>query len=144
MKSLLIAAALILAPSAVMAQAAAATLPNTMDSPVAPAATPPATTPAAPANPKAEETLRAIISSIQAGQLDYDLMTPGLATKVREQEATVTPLVQGFGALEAVRHVAVENGADLFLATFADQATQWIIGLNAEGKVELLLFRPAP
>lgn len=140
MKSLLIAAALILAPSAVMAQAAAATLPNTMDSPVAPAATPPA----APANPKAEETLRAIISSIQAGQLDYDLMTPGLATKVREQEATVTPLVQGFGALEAVRHVAVENGADLFLATFADQATQWIIGLNAEGKVELLLFRPAP
>jgi hypothetical protein len=145
MKSLLIAAVLVLAPSAALAQVAAATLPNTLDRPSAqtPAAPPPVA-PAAPANPKSEETLRAIISGAQAGEMNYDLMTPGLAAKVREQEATVTPLIQGFGALQAVRHVAIENGADLFQVTFASQATQWIIGLNAEGKVEVLLFRPAP
>ena len=148
MKSLLIAAALVLAPSAALAQVAAATLPNTLDRPAGQAATPPApvgpAAPTPPANPKSEETLRAIIASAQAGRMNYDLMTPDLADKVREQEATVTPLIQGFGALQSVRHVAVQNGADLFLATFASQATQWVIGLDDEGKVEVLLFRPAP
>lgn len=154
MKPILIAAALLLAPSAAFAQVAAATLPNTFDRPAAGAPRPQAATPAptapvvappqTPANPKAEETLRALISSGQAGAMDYALMTDDLATKVRAQEAQVGPLLKSFGVVQAVDFVGSQNGADLFAVAFATAATQWVIGFDEAGKVAALLFRPAP
>ena len=149
MKSILFAAALALAPSTVVAQAAAATLPNTMDrAPAAAAAQTPvpaaAAAPATPVNPKAEATLRAIIAGAQTGKIDYSVMTDDLAAKVREQEAQVGALMQQFGALQSVNYVGVEGTADLFTAAFANQATQWIIGFDENDKVAALLFRPAP
>ena len=146
MKSLLIAAALMLAPAAAQAQVAAGTVPNTFDrpaqaAPVAAEAAPDTET--APANPLSEETLRAIIAGAQAGTVDYALMTDDLAGKMREQEAAITPLIQGFGAVLAVDFVGSQEGADLFGVTFAKAATQWVIGFNDEGKVAALLFRPA-
>lgn len=149
MKSILFAAALVLAPSTVLAQAAAATLPNTMDRApaAAPARTPApavAATPAAPVNPKAEATLRAIIAGAQTGKIDYSVMTDDLAAKVREQEGQVAALMQQFGALQSVTHAGVEGTADLFTVAFANQATQWIIGFDENDKVAALLFRPAP
>lgn len=157
MKSLLIAAVLMLAPAAAHAQVAAGALPNTFDRPVAeaPASTPdapgvaaPVPTPdapgvAEPVDERSEDTLRAIIAGAQAGTLDYALMTDGLAGKVREQEAAITSLLEGFGALQAIDYVGHQDGADLFGVTFANAATQWVIGFNAEGKVAALLFRPA-
>ncbi|HYD28351.1 hypothetical protein [Brevundimonas sp.] len=153
MKPLLLAAAvLFLAPAAAHAQVAAGTVPNTFDGPArpqaatpAPAATP---TPAAtvsntPANAGSEDTVRAIIAGAQAGTIDYSQMTDDLAGKVREQEATVIPLIQGFGQLVSVDFVGSQNGIDVFSVTFANTATQWLIGHNEAGKVAALLFRPA-
>ena len=148
MKPVLLAAALLAAPVAApaAAQVAAATVPNTFDRPAqsAPAPVPVPSAPAAPANAQSEDTLRAIIASAQAGSMDYSLMTDDLASKVREQEATITPLIQGFGAVQAVDFAGSQNGADLFAVTFANAATQWVIGFDANGKVAALLFRPAP
>lgn len=149
MKPLLIAAALILAPAAAQAQVAAGSVPNTFDQPAqgAPRATPrpaPAAPATTPINPKAEETLRAIIASAQAGAMDYSTMTDNLAGQVRQQEAQVLPLIRGFGALQAVDFVGSQDGADLFAVVFANAATQWIIGFDDDGKVAALLFRPAP
>ena len=138
MKPLLIAAILVLAPAAAHAQVAAGSVPNTFDrpgqAPRAPAPTPapaaaqtqaPAPTPraTAPTNPRAEATLRAFIASAQTGSIDYSLMTDDLAAKVREQEGQVRPLIQGFGALQAVDFVDSQNGADLFAVVFANGAT---------------------
>lgn len=146
MKSLLIAAALILAPAVAQAQVAAGALPNTFDRPAqaGPLAAPAALDAASePENALSESTLRAFIAGVQAGTVDYTLMTDDLAGKVREQEAAITPLLQSFGAVQTVEFVGRQDGADLFGVIFANAATQWVIGFNDEGKVAALLFRPA-
>ncbi len=155
MKPLLIAAALLLAPVAAQAQVAAGSVPNTFDRPAQPARAPARPAVAAPvataetpmlptpANARSEEVLREIIAGAQAGALDYTLMSADLATQVRAQEATVLPLLQGFGVVQAVDFVGNQSGADLYAVTFATAATEWVIGFNEADKVAALLFRPA-
>ena len=146
MKPLLIAAALLLLPAGARAQVAAASMPNSFDGPVraAPVAAPVAAPSApAPANPRAEAVLRDIIAGAQAGTIDYALMSDDLAARVREQEATIQPLIAGFGPVQAVDFVGSQNGADLFAVVFANAATEWVIGFNEADKVAALLFRPA-
>jgi hypothetical protein len=146
MKLLVLAALIGLAPATAQAQVAAGSVPNTFDrsAPAAAAAPAPAPIPpvTAPANPRAEETLRTLIASAQAGAFDYSLLTPDLASKVREQEAQVLPLIRGFGPVQAVDFVGSQNGADMFAVTFTNAATQWVIGFQ-DDKVAALLFRPA-
>ena len=153
MKPLLLATAvLLLAPAAAHAQVAAGALPNTFDDPASrtQAATPPAPAPAPatalasePASAESEDILRTLIASAQAGAMDYSLMTDDLAAKVREQEATVTPIIESFGALVAVDFVGSQDRNDLFAVTFANAATEWVIGVDDDDKVAALLFRPA-
>ncbi len=155
MKPLLIAAALLLVPAAARAQVAAASVPNTFDRPAqsapAPAAPAPAPAPApaapavsaVPASAQSEAVLREIIADAQAGAFDYSLMSDDLAAQVREQEATVLPLLQGFGVVQAVDFLGSQAGADLYAVTFSNAATQWMIGFDEADKVAALLFRPA-
>ncbi|HZW14694.1 MAG TPA: hypothetical protein VFF66_00420 [Brevundimonas sp.] len=154
MKPILLAAALLLAPftlaSGAHAQVAAGALPNTFDDPAARAqAATQAPAPAAPlspdrANAQSEDILRTLIASAQAGAMDYGLMTDDLAGKVREQEAAVTPIIESFGPLVAVDFRGSRDRDDVFSVTFANAATEWVIGVNDDGKVAALLFRPAP
>ncbi len=149
MKPLLIAAALLLvpvaAPTAALAQVAAATMPNSFDAPApaARAAAPAIAAAPTPANPRAEEVLREIIAGAQAGTIDYSLMSDDLAARIRSQEAAIRPLIEGFGPVQAVDFMASQDGADLFAVTFSNAATQWVIGFNETDKVAALLFRPA-
>jgi hypothetical protein len=153
-KPLLLAAALLSLPAAASAQVAAGTVPNTFDKPAqgAPAqaapARPAASTPAeslttTPANAASEETLRDFIAAVQTDQIDYAVFTDDLAGKVREQAPQITPLIKGFGAVQAVDFVGARDGVDLYAVTFAAAETQWMIGFNEAGKVAALLFRPA-
>lgn len=142
MKPLLIAAALAVLPATAQAQVAAGSVPDPFAR-EGQAPAPAMTAVREPLNGAAEETLRRIIASAQAGAMDYSVMTDDLGAKVREQEAQVTPLIRGFGALQSIEFVGSQNGADLFAVTFAEVATQWIIGFNEDGKVAALLFRPA-
>lgn len=133
----------------------AGTLPNTFDAPAAPARAVPApvaapvaaaqSAPSSPAVVAATETaLKATIAAGQSGTLNYADMTNDLATQVRPRASTLTPIIQGFGALKSVEHRGRENGAELFLVTFDKAVTQWIVGLDAQNKIAVLLFRPAP
>ena len=170
MKILTAAAVLMLLPATGLAQTpappaaatatggAAATLPNTFDAPArAPAARAPtaqatpdvipaeAGAPADPAKVAAAETaLKATIAAFQNGAPNYDDMSADLAAKVRESAAQITPLIQGFGTLQSVTHAGNENGAELFAVVFEKQATQWILGQADDGKIIVMLFRPAP
>ena len=147
MKPLLLAAALaVLAPAAAQAQVAAGTVPNTFDGPqpavqAAPRTGAPA--PSSPAHPASEELVRTVIADAQAGTMDYSLMTEGLADRIREQEATVTPIIKGFGEVVSMGFVGSEDGVDAYRVIFANAATEWLIGVNEEGKISALLFRPA-
>jgi len=148
MKPLLLAAALVLLlPAAAQAQVAAASLPNSFEAPApalaARAAAPAIPAASAPANPRAEDVLREIIAGAQAGTVNYSLMTDDLAARLRAQEATIRPLIEGFGPVQAVDFVGTQDGADLFAVTFTSVATQWVIAFNEADKVAALLFRPA-
>lgn len=134
----------------------AGTLPNTFDAPAPapmraapiPDAAPVEAAQSAPTSPAViaatETALKATIAAGQSGTLNYADMTDDLATQVRPRAATLTPIIQSFGSLKSVEHRGRENGAELFLVTFDNAVTQWIVGLNAEGKIAVLLFRPAP
>ncbi len=131
---------------------AAATLPNTFDGPSA------ATAVAAPLPPPvvaptqeevtqadmAEGALRAVIGDLAQGRIDDALFTPELASRLRPQLSTLRPVVQGFGEIGQIEPQGVSNGATQFLVTFENAVTQWVVGLNDEGRVSALLFRPAP
>ena len=128
-----------LAPSS----GAAATLPNSFDAPArAPA---PATPPAPPTEVAvAEAALRVVIEQLRAGTLDATLYTPGLATRLQGQLATITPMLNGYGALLEIEAQGTREGTGQFLVTFDEAATQWVIGLDEDGLIAALLFRPAP
>ncbi len=162
MKRFLAVAALGLAlPSAAFAQVAAGSVPNPFDRPAgapvpsarpatpAPAAPAPAPAPAevtlspTPANAASEETLRTVIASLQAGTPDYSLMTTDLATQMRTREATILPLIKGLGAIQSFDFAGSRNEADVFVVNFASAETEWFIGMDDDGKVAALLFRPA-
>jgi len=151
-------AARLASPTGSATGGAAATLPNTFDAPAnAPAAAPRAPRTAAPAAPAvsgpvaprdpaeialSETALRTTIAAIQTGAPNYAEMTPGVATRLRGQIPTITPLITGFGALKTIEYVGQEDEAELFVVVFDKAATQWIIARDEAGKIAALLFRP--
>lgn len=144
-------------PSAAAAQVAAGTVPNTFDRPAtaappprtasqptqAPARAAPQAMSPTPVNAASEETLRAIIASLQAGTPDYSLLTDDLAAQLRAQAATILPVMRGFGAIQSFDFVGGRGETDLFVVNFANAETEWIVGMEKGGKVAALLFRPA-
>ncbi len=135
---------------------AAATLPNSFDAPATTQPAPSTTPRPAPAGPAStapvadaetvaatETALKKTIAAAQNGTLNYADMTDSLASQIRGRADTVVPLIQGFGALQAVEHAGSQDGMELFLVTFEDAVTQWMIGLDADEKIVGLLFRPA-
>lgn len=126
MKPILFAAALMLAPAAALAQPGHDHAAH------------------AQAEATAEETaLRGAIAAMQAGAPNYDDMVPELAQAMRAQEPVVTPMIRGFGALQAIEHQGAVQGAQHYRVTFEHGATEWFIALDEAGKIAGLFFRPA-
>lgn len=98
----------------------------------------------AQAEASAEETmLRTAIAAMQAGAPNYDDMAAELADAVRAGEASITPMIQGFGALQTLEHQGEVQGAQHYRAVFENAATDWFIALGDDGKIAGLVFRPA-
>ena len=91
----------------------------------------------------AEHVLRETIAQLQAGTPDYDAMVPELAEAVRAQEAGVTQMLQGYGAVQSIAHSGEQTPAHMFRVTFENAATQWVIALGADDTIHGLFFRPA-
>ncbi len=127
MKPILFAAALALAPAVAMAQ----------DAHTGHAAH-------AAAEVSAEEAmLRTTIAALQAGAPNYDDMVAELADAVRAGEASITPMIQGYGAVQTVAHQGEVQGAQHYRVTFENAETDWFIALGDDGKIAGLVFRPA-
>lgn len=130
-------------PPAPTGGTAAATLPNAFGEPAAPARPAAPAVAEAPDIARSEQALRAAIASFQSGNVDYSVFSDDLATQIREQATTVTPMVQQFGALKTIDHVGQQDGADLFRVVFEKQATDWVIAFDDQDQIAALLFRPA-
>lgn len=160
MKTVVAALVALALPAAALAQTppaaqpgAAASLPNTFDgppqaarpTPASPAQAQTAATPSDPTKVAATEAmLKTTVAAMQAGAPNYSDMTPDLAEKVRAQAANLLPVFQQLGALQTITYLGTEDGAELFAVVFANAPTQWIMALNDEGKIAVVLFRPAP
>lgn len=129
--------------------AVAATLPNAFENtqqstPRAPAAQPARPAPANVSNAARSETaLRAIITGLQSGTVDYSAFTDDLAAQVREQADTIGSLLTQFGPVKSMTHKGQPQGADLFEVQFENQKTEWVIGFDNDDQIAALLFRPA-
>lgn len=149
-------AAAVMAPVPVMAQtppepAVAATLPNAFasETPAKPATRPapqamPAPSPeaAAPDIARAETALREVIANLRSTEVDYTPFSADLAEKIRPQVSQVGSLLQQFGEIKTIRHLAQPNGVDVFRVDFENQATEWMIGFDSDDQIAALLFRP--
>ena len=90
-----------------------------------------------------EAMLRTTIAAMQAGTPNYDDMAAELADAVRAGEASITPMIQAFGALQTLDHQGEVQGAQHYRATFENAETDWFIALGDDGKIAGLVFRPA-
>ncbi len=105
-------------------------------------ATPPIKAGAA-ARPGAEAALRRIIGEVQAGQVNYDELSPALADLTRAQLPAIKAMFAQFGALQSVTFKGADDqGVDVFTVKFANASTEWAILLDAKGVIVSLRFRP--
>lgn len=136
-----------LAPVAIAAAAAFVAL-STPAAAQDTAETPPVTA-AQPAGPDAaavdahKAVLTKAIADLKAGAPDYESMTPQLAEALRPQQAGLTDKLVQLGDVKSIEFVAARQTALKFRVTFAEGATDWFIVMNADGKIETLVFRPA-
>lgn len=146
-----LAATLFAAPSAVLAQAAAGSVPDAFDA--APRAAAPLSAPApAPVQPqiqgeapdiaRAEDALRDVIAAVQGAGFDYSVFTPDLAARMRQLSPEISPLIKSFGAVRTVEFQKAEGEAQLFRVTFDNRVTEWMILFDAEDRIAGLRFRP--
>ncbi len=142
-----LAATLFAAPSAVLAQAAAGSVPDAFDAAPRAAAATPAPAPApvqgeAPDIARAEDALRGVIAAVQGAGFDYSVFTPDLAARMRQLSPEISPLIKSFGAVRTVEFQKAEGEAQLFRVTFDNRVTEWMILFDAEDRIAGLRFRP--
>lgn len=95
------------------------------------------------AAPGSEAALRRIIDELRLGQPKYDLMSPALADLTRQQLPQLQGLITQFGAVQSVTFKGVgPGGADIYEIKFEHGSSEWRIGLDADGKVAGVGFRP--
>ncbi len=96
------------------------------------------------AAPGSEAAVRRMISELQTGKPNYDLMSPGLAEATRQQLPQLQSMIVGLGALQSVSFKGVgPGGADIYQLNFEKGALDYRIWLGADGKVESANVRPA-
>lgn len=140
-----LAATLFAAPSAVLAQAAAGSVPDAFDGRSAAATPAPAPAPVqgeAPDIARAEDALRGVIAAVQGAGFDYSVFTPDLAARMRQLSPEISPLIKSFGAVRKVEFQKAEGEAQLFRVTFDNRVTEWMILFDPEDRIAGLRFRP--
>jgi hypothetical protein len=93
--------------------------------------------------PGTEAAVRQHIEAARAGKPLYDTMVPPLAAAVKAQLPMVQSRLAQLGALKSIEFKGVlPNGLDNYLVTYENGATEYIIGLQPDGKTAALGMRP--
>lgn len=133
--ALTLASALALTPIAGPALAAAPPAAQTVQIP----------TPPAGEAQKAEAALRKTIAAFVASKPNLEDMDAPLAEAVKQQSATLSTMLAGWGALKAIDYTGWNAQSDVwaFRASFAGGQAQCLIGFDKAGKIQTLWFKPA-
>jgi serine-type D-Ala-D-Ala carboxypeptidase/endopeptidase len=93
-------------------------------------------------SPGTEAALRRTIQEVQAGQPDYERMSPQLADLTRQQLPVLQSTLTGLGALESVTFKSVgQEGADIYEVKFGHGTTEWRVALGPDGKIQGIGFQ---
>jgi len=97
------------------------------------------------ATPGSENALRKYIEGIASGSPDYDAMTPEWARTAKQQLAFTQRAAAAAGAIQSIEFGGIDpDGRNIFVVHQANATTNARIGLNAEGKIDFAMLRPAP
>jgi hypothetical protein len=97
------------------------------------------------ATPGSEDALRKYIEGIASGTPDYDAMTEEWARTARQQLGFLRPSAANGGAIQSIEFVGIDNeGRNIFQVQQEKGALNARIALDAEGKIEFAMLRPAP
>ncbi len=93
----------------------------------------------------AEAALRKTIAAFVASKPNLEDMDAPLADAVKQQSATLSTMLAGWGALKAIDYTGWNAQSDVwaFRASFASGQAQCLIGFDKAGKIQTLWFKPA-
>jgi beta-lactamase regulating signal transducer with metallopeptidase domain len=93
--------------------------------------------------PGTKDALLRGIADMQRGTPRYDRMSPQLAAKVRRQASELQATLRSFGNVESIFFRGVgPGGYDIYGVKFANGSADFRVLLDADGKVEDVLFQP--
>jgi hypothetical protein len=97
------------------------------------------------ATPGSEVALRKYIEGIASGMPDYDAMTPEWARTAKQTLAFSQRAAAAAGAIQSVEFGGIDpDGRNIYVVHQANGVTNARIGLDADGKVNFAMLRPAP
>ena len=97
------------------------------------------------AQPGSADALRKLIEGRASGMPNYDSMTPEFAAQERQQLRFVQPMYAAAGAIKSVEFAGIDTeGRNIYQVQQEKGTINARIGLDADGKIEVALLRPAP
>jgi hypothetical protein len=92
-----------------------------------------------------EAAVRKSFAAIAAGEPNYGDMTAPLQEATRKQLPVLEGSFKGYGPITSVEFRGVnDGGSDKYLVTHqSGKQSEWIVNLDADGKISGLLVRPA-
>ena len=92
-----------------------------------------------------EAALRKLIEGLASGTPDYATMTPEFANQMKQQIRFLQPMAAASGAIHSIEFAGIDTeGRNIYQVTQEKGATNARIALDADGKIEFALLRPAP
>jgi hypothetical protein len=89
-----------------------------------------------PAHPGTEDSLRRYIQSLERRHPNYEEMSPPLAAAVNVQLPAIMETIHRMGDFKSLTYTgASSDGADVYIATFAEGQIEWRIWPLENGKV---------
>ena len=97
------------------------------------------------ATPGSEDALRKLVEGVASGTPDYEAMTPEFARITRQQLGFLRPSVANGGAIQSLEFVGIDaEGRNIFEVHQENGTINARIALDADGKINSALLRPAP
>jgi CubicO group peptidase (beta-lactamase class C family) len=91
-----------------------------------------------------EAALRRMLEELRTGKVNYDLLSPDLASETREQLPDLQKMIADMGALQSVTFKGVgPGGADIYQVKFEKGSLDYRIWMAPDGKVESANARPS-
>jgi hypothetical protein len=90
-----------------------------------------------------QAAVRQVVEDLISGKPHYEAMTPQMAEITRAQLPQLQEVVSSYGALQSVAFKEGDaQGRDAYTVKFDKASVLFVLGLDAQGKIATVNFRP--